>query len=332
MTTFIEGNSIDNIPVISVLNVDELPAGQHQFYFRTITNALSQWQHIPVWVFKGEQAGKKMLLTAGVHGDEYNGVLTAHAVVRQLQAEKIKGSIVVIPTLNLNAMLNRSRHFFSPDPEVISSNLNRIFPGNSEGNEAQRYLAAIWQNLLQGNADLAIDLHTQTSGYAFPLYIYADFRVPEALQMARLINPDVIFDDPGEAGVLETVWNQHQVPCITLEVGQGRYTDAAMVERTQQGVFNILKYHQFIEGKVTEIIPAFESPNATNIRAKQGGFVLMQVQLMQSVEKDQLLATQYNDFGQLTHEYLAPKAGVVVSVSMETMRACGSSITRIMHS
>lgn len=331
MTTFIQENKIDGLDVISALDVSKLPAGQHKFWFRIASNAISQWQHLPVWVFKGQKPGKNIVITAGVHGDEYNGVLSAQYLARILKNSDIAGCVTIIPTVNLSGMLHHSRNFFSSDPDVSDGNLNRYFPGNANGNEVQRYLHTLWHDLLQPNAELAIDLHTQTSGVIYPLYIFADFRLKDAINMARLMSPDAILDDPGEAGVLETVWNEHGIPSITVEIGVGRYTDISLVERTTDGIMNILKHYQLIAGTPDSIIPAIESARVTSLRAVQGGFILPQVALMQTVEKDQLLAVQYDSFGEEIHQYFAPEAGVLLSHNVESMRAAGSLVARLIH-
>lgn len=331
MTMFIEGNTIDGLSVISSLDVNQLDAGEHKFWFRAATNALAQWQHLPVWVFKGTEAGKHIMVTAGVHGDEYNGVLAAQAIARQLRGKSLKGCITIVPTINLSGMLHHSRDFFSSDPDVSCGNLNRHFPGNCNGNEPQRYLHSIWNKLLVPNAELAIDLHTQTSGTVYPLYVFADFRIDDALNMARLMNPDAILDDPGEAGVLETVWNQNGIPSITVEAGVGRYTDSEMVARTVAGAFNIFTHYGVVEGNVADSKTAIESAQVTSLRAEQGGFILPQVALMQAVEKDDVLAIQYDSFGEEVHRYVAPQAGIVLSHNVESMRAAGSLVVRLIH-
>lgn len=77
MATQFSDDVIQGHKVIQALDVEDLPSGEHKFWFRIATNALSQWQHLPVLVFKGQKPGKKLMITAGVHGDEYNGVLAA---------------------------------------------------------------------------------------------------------------------------------------------------------------------------------------------------------------------------------------------------------------
>lgn len=317
--------------VIHTLDVADLAAGEHKFMFRIATDALSQWQHLPVMVFKGKKPGKKIVITAGVHGDEYNGVLAAQKTARELVGKELAGTVTIVPMINLTGMLNHSRDFYSADPDASPCNLNRFFPGDANGNEANRFIHALWHHLLQPNADLAIDLHTQTSGTVYPLYVFADFRLEQAIEMARLTNPDAILNDPGDAGVLETMWNSSGIPSITIEVGMGRYTELTLIDRTVNGIFNILKHHELLQGKVDAVIPCLEGQEITSIRAEIGGFVIPQVSMMDKVEQNQLVAIQYDNFGDELKRYYAPNGGTVLSYNVESIRAPGSLVVRLIH-
>ena len=61
---------------------------------------------IPVIVSRSEKPGPTVLLTAGIHGDEINGV----EVVRQVIAKKIsrpkRGTIICIPILNILSLIH----------------------------------------------------------------------------------------------------------------------------------------------------------------------------------------------------------------------------------
>ncbi|MGR5236004.1 succinylglutamate desuccinylase/aspartoacylase family protein [Vibrio alfacsensis] len=329
MATQFLDDVIQGHQVIQSLDVTDLPAGEHKFWFRIATNAISQWQHLPVSVFKGEKPGKKIMITAGVHGDEYNGVLAAQKTARELIGKEVAGTVTIVPTINLSGMLHHSRDFYSADPDCSPANLNRFFPGDAYGNEASRYLFALWNNLLKSNAELAIDLHTQTSGTVYPLYVFADFRIEQSLEMARLINPDAILNDPGDAGVLETVWNNNGIPSITIEVGMGRYTEQELIDRTVAGIFNILARHDVLAGEPDAVTPCIEGNDVVSIRAELGGFVLPQVKMMDIVEEGQLLAIQYDSFGDEIQRYTAPTNGTVLSYNIESIRAPGSLVVRM---
>ncbi len=315
--------------VIQSLDVDSLAAGEHKFNFAAATSALGQWQLLPVRVFKGAKPGKKVMITAGVHGDEQSGIMTALELANKLVGEELAGCVTIVPIMNPSGVLNHSRDFHPVDPDTSPSNMNRYFPGNAQGNEIERFIANVWQNLLKPNADIAIDLHTQTSGTTYPLYVFADYRLPQSKAMAKQMNPDVILNDPGDKGVLESTWNEHGIASITVEVGAGRLIDPVLVERSVEGVLNILRANGVISGTEAAQSKCLEGSDIISIRAKQGGFVTAHVKLMETVEAGQLVATQVDSFGDVVERYYAPQAATVLSYCVEALRAPGSLVVRL---
>jgi len=87
---------------------------------------------VPVLISRAKKPGPTVLLTAGIHGDEVNGV----EIIRQVIAKGInipkKGTIICIPIINVFGFINLSRDF--PD----GRDLNRVFPGTLKGSLASR--------------------------------------------------------------------------------------------------------------------------------------------------------------------------------------------------
>lgn len=335
MKTVYTQDTVQGRSVISRLFVDDLPVGEHQFWFHVATSALAQPQLIPVTIYKATQAGPKAMVTAGVHGDELNGILTAQQVAREFSGNILSGSLIVIPTINLSGINAGTRDFVSADPDASPCNLNRFFPGKADGDAANQYLHCLWHRLLKDNADFTVDLHTQTRGATYPLYVFADFRLQSALSMARLMDPDCILNDPGDDGVLETVWNQHGVPCITVEVGTGKITEQAYIERAVCGIKNILVSHHMLD-EHSMVAPkrqerCIEGQSVTSIRANKGGFSIAQVALLQEVEQGELVAIQYDAFGDEIERYRAPLAGTVLSHHSDSLREAGALLVRLIH-
>ncbi|MCF7503122.1 MULTISPECIES: succinylglutamate desuccinylase/aspartoacylase family protein [Vibrio] len=338
MKTEYLGDVLQGRQVIGSLNVEDLPVGEHQFWFQVTSDGLGQPKNMPVSVFKGSQDGPKLMVTAGIHGDELNGVLAAQQIVRDLVGKKLKGTVTVVPTVNLSGLLNHSRDFISSDPGSCPANLNRLFPGNAQGLAAERFVASLWDRLLKHNATFAVDLHTQTRGAVYPLYVFADYRIEQCLEMARLMQPDCVLNDPGDPGILETVWNRSGIPSITVEVGMGKFTQPEMIQRAVDGVVNMLSYYDMLESNEARIssnqpLPQMdwiEGNNVVSIRADIGGFVLPQVELLQSVEQDDLLAIQYDAFGNECRRYHAPSVGRVLSYNVDALREPGALVCRLL--
>jgi predicted deacylase len=64
--------------------VDHYTTGQHRFMFEGVETGTGQRWYVPIMVAKGAADGKKVLLQAGVHGDELNGVRIVQKAMAQL--------------------------------------------------------------------------------------------------------------------------------------------------------------------------------------------------------------------------------------------------------
>ena len=105
---------------------------------------------VPVIIERSKKPGPTILITAGIHGDELNGV----EIVRQIIAKGInkpkKGTVICIPVLNIFGFINMEREF--PD----GRDLNRVFPGTSNGSLASRVAHKLIVDIIP-HVDLIID-------------------------------------------------------------------------------------------------------------------------------------------------------------------------------
>jgi len=114
----------------------------------------SGYGHIPIpIVVINNGVGPRVLLTGGNHGDEYEGPVALSKLTQRLKTEPIQGRLIIIPTLNLPAVLNASRT--SP---IDGGNLNRLFPGRRDGSITEM-IAHYVETELFPLVDGAIDLH-----------------------------------------------------------------------------------------------------------------------------------------------------------------------------
>ncbi|NBW03263.1 MAG: DUF1793 domain-containing protein, partial [Cytophagia bacterium] len=83
---------------------------------------------IPVYVFRSTKPGPVLLLQAGLHGDETNGIEIVRRLITKNEVRNpICGTIIAIPVINTFAFLYGTRDL--PD----GKDLNRCFPGNKNG-------------------------------------------------------------------------------------------------------------------------------------------------------------------------------------------------------
>ena len=329
--TVTTGDRIDGVAVIDRLDVADLPSGQvSRFFFRVEDTAIGQGWYVPVVVVKGAKPGPKFLITAGIHGDELTGI----AVIQQLAAETdpktLSGTLVMVPGLNTPGLMNSTRTLsVGALGQSGSANLNRLMPGDAAADDASdRYAGRLWSQIFTGNADFAIDFHTQSRGTLYPAYVFA--QTHDAKLLADLLRPDIINMDPGIDGALENMLDNAGVPAVTYELGGAEVFDRTLTARALKGVRNIMAARGMIAGTPDLSGPApFIGNSLSNVSAPRGGWAHVMVRIGDDVKAGQTVATLTDPFGQVTATLTAPHDGHVLSVATDPRADVGDMIVRL---
>ena len=146
-------------------------------------------QELNVYCVRGEEKGPTVLVFAGIHGEESAGFLTAD---RYVNIALRKGTLIVVPRLNLRAVLTRKRAGYSGD-------LNRRFDGSAAvGRDAE--VVRVAQALI-GKADYVLNLH-QGTGFYSPTWVNQQ-RNPSRWGQSNVIDTPVFDLANGERLELE---------------------------------------------------------------------------------------------------------------------------------
>ncbi len=170
--------------------------------------------------FTGSEPGPRLLITGGVHGDEFEPIAAIRRLVTLFDRSDaivagLRGSVTFVPIVNEAAFLRGHR---CADDDL---DLARTCPGREDGSITERTASALSQ--LIRSADFYIDLHTGGTEYSvLPLAGYSLHRDPAILdtqrRMARAFNLPVIW---GTAGNLDgrslSVARDANVPAIYCE-------------------------------------------------------------------------------------------------------------------
>nr|WP_243446243.1 succinylglutamate desuccinylase/aspartoacylase family protein [Polymorphobacter fuscus] len=319
--------SLDGVPIIDRLDVADLPAGTTQrLWFRAGTSALAQPWLVPVIVIRGARPGPRLLLTAGIHGDELNGIDVIHRLA-SIDPATLAGTLTMVPGLNTPGLLQSVREF-TPGSSRSAPNLNRAIPGSDGGRGVEDYAGRLWSRLLRPNADQAVDLHTQSRGTAYPLYAFAS--TPRTLAMAQLMAPDIIKLDPGEKGTVENEMVRAGVPAITLELGRPEVFDTEQVGRGVGGIVNLMREMGMMTGPVIARSPiTFVGNSLAVARVPRSGFAVLRVKLGEAVTKGQEIAIVSDAFGRVTDSVTAPVSGRVSAIATDPRAERGDMVARI---
>jgi uncharacterized protein len=107
---------------------------------------------LPCTRIRGARPGKRVLISAGIHGGEYSSIEAARRLT-QLSPDEIAGELVLLPVVSIEAFW-RHLAFLSP---LDWKNLNRVFPGKADGTPSER--RAAWLSAAMAGMDGYIDLH-----------------------------------------------------------------------------------------------------------------------------------------------------------------------------
>jgi predicted deacylase len=110
--------------------------------------------HLPVAVIHGAMPGPRVGVTAGIHGAEYVSIAALREVAMTLDPASVHGSIVAVLTANPMAFAARSIYVNPMD----GTNLNRVFPGRTDGSPTERLARWITDHVIAGS-DVFVDMH-----------------------------------------------------------------------------------------------------------------------------------------------------------------------------
>ncbi len=328
------GDVIHGKPVIAKLDVASLEGGKiHKFFFAADDNGLGQSWYVPVMVAKGATDGPRLLLNAAVHGDELNGIAVIQRLFADLDPPALRGAVVALPGVNIPGMLQHSRLFHASGDGGFTENLNRLMPGDPESSSpGKRYVNRLWTQIYEGNIDFAIDLHTQSRGTDYPLFVFADFRNPKVQRMAELLQPDIIKVDPGLKGTFETTFLENGIPAVTFEVGSPKVYQWDYVDHARRGIRNVMVDIGMLAGEIEDLgTETFVGNEYQTLRADVGGFTEVLVGLKDAVTEGQKVALQRNAFGEVVAEHVAPFDGRVLSLATDPLREPGATVVRILR-
>lgn len=182
-----------------------------------------------VTVLRGAEEGPTIYIVAGVHGDEQAGWRAGNLV----KDATIKAGTVYIvsPANQYGAQEDQRRTKGEWD-------LNRNFPGNPEGWDAERIAHSIFSDIQEKNPVIVLDLHEAIAKEDDYEKLGANYDalgnslicqsldgigdlVLEALLQSEAgelcANPLILYGSPPSGSVNETVTNQLGIPAITVE-------------------------------------------------------------------------------------------------------------------
>lgn len=302
---------------IQTFELSELPRLHKDSNWLTVAPRADggEWR-LPFLYVTGSAPGPTLVVTAAVHGDEYEGVETIARLFRQVQPAEIMGTLAMLPVCNLPAYESAQRS--SP---IDGLNLARVFPGDPKGTITQRIAYWMTEKLLK-HADFYIDLHSGGIAYQIPTligYIRDDGPLGQAsLAGALAFGAPVLWGHPLPIAPGRTVSAATDlgVPSLYTEAPGGGYARPADVAAFTQGVINVMRHLGMLAGTpqpqpMTHHLVGDGDLDSV-IDAEAAGYFRAEVGLLAEVDVGQRLGIVQDFAGEMVQEVCADRAGVVV--------------------
>lgn len=310
---------------ITILKEEVLPGES-----KTITMEIARLHtmtklKIPIIVERSKIDGPVVLFSAGLHGDEINGI----EIVRQLIVRKInkpkRGTIICIPVINMFGFVNKSREF--PD----GRDLNRVFPGSKNGSLASRFAYFLLKEIIP-NVDYCVDFHAGGASRFNAPQIRIVPGNEELKSLADVFNAPFTLYSKNIAGSFRNSCTKLGVKMLLFEGGKSLDINHDITHEGVQGVKRFLQYFDMLTPRkkpVDAAAPTLYIDKSTWIRARHSGLFQHKAQAGQFVQKGEVIACITDPFGKFEQKVKAPNSGYIINANDAPIVYQGDAIFHI---
>ncbi|WP_121964597.1 succinylglutamate desuccinylase/aspartoacylase family protein [Myroides sp. N17-2] len=266
---------------------------------------------IPVIVSRAKLDGPTVLLSAGLHGDELNGVDIVRQIVHKGMNVPKRGTIICIPVINIFGFINQTREF--PD----GRDMNRVFPGSKTGSLAGRFAHYLVTYILP-HVDYAIDFHAGGASRFNAPQIRITPQNAELEELATIFNPPFLLYSAQISGSFRNACAKKGIKMLLFEGGKSLDINPDVSDMGVEGTKRFLRSFDMLRDQFKIDTPKEEMTVITNsiwVRARRSGLLHDQVKIGAYVEKGAILAEISDPYGQENTLMRAPNAGYVINVN-----------------
>lgn len=299
----------DSCTLVRILGTSVRPGERHVLDLQVARLYTRTSVEIPVVVQRGLEEGPVLLLLAGVHGDEVNGIDTVRRILGDLKERPLRrGTLVAIPVLNVFGFLAMKREL--PD----GRDLNRFFPGSRNGSLAARLAHALVTEVLPP-VDVTIDLHSgaaQRFNHPHLRYTADD---AASFDMAQVFDPPILLRASVREKSIREHLNKRGRTYLLFEGGMAGSLDEDVVREAHRGVTRVMEHLGLWDGPSDNPRGAVHRNASKWLRAPVSGLFHPMTEGGSRVEKGMVLGLITDPYGDLVKQVHATFAGHVLCVN-----------------
>ncbi len=280
--------------------------------------------------------GKRICIVTGIHGDELEGQYVCYELSRRIKEAPLDlcGVVDIYPAMNPFGIDSITRGI-----PAFDLDMNRIFPGNTDGDMNEYVASKIVEELL--GADLVIDIHASNIFLTeIPQIRINELNAEALVPIARKANMDLIWVH-GANTVLESTLahslNSKETNTLVVEMGVGMRITTEYGNQLTDGIFSLMSELGIWKGdapKVKKSIVAFDAggEDVCYLNAPSSGIYMKERPHGSLVKRGEPVGRIINPLsGEVVAEVTAPESGMLFTVREYPVVEEGSLMARILR-
>ena len=276
----------------------------------------------PIYVSRALEDGPVLALTAGMHGDEINGMEIVRRIIDNGLHHPKRGTVVCMPIVNIYGFLNYSREV--PDGKDI----NRSFPGNRNGSLASRVAYHLMKEIIPF-IDYGIDFHTGGAMRTNYPQVRTVLRDKKNNELAQAFCAPFTIDAPFRPNSLRKEAARLGKHIIVYEGGESLRFDQHAIEEGIAGTLRLMKHLNMIDWASDAKEQNRVIRKTTWVRAKYAGLFQSNVGCGQHVNKGEWIGTLTDPFGEFKEQIISPESGYVIGLNNIPVVNAGDALMHI---
>ncbi len=283
---------------------------------------------------EGGSNGKRISIVTGIHGDELEGQFVCYELNRRIKEhpEFLAGTVDIYPAMNPFGIDSITRGI-----PAFDLDMNRIFPGNLDG-DMNEYVAAEIIKDLEGS-DLCMDIHASNIYLTeIPQIRINEVSREELMPYAMISNIDFIWVHETST-VLESTLayslNSRGVPTLVVEMGVGMRITKAYGYQLVDGIFKLMKELGIWTGDVSPVRKPIVSEDPQDVyflNAPVSGVFIKDRQHGSLLKEGEHIGSIVNPLsGELLCDVKAPTTGWLFTIREYPIVDEGSLVARILE-
>ena len=262
---------------------------------------------VPVFVERSKIDGPTVLLMAGLHGDEINGIEIIRRLIRKGFNKPNIGTIICLPVFNIFGFLNLKREL--PD----GRDLNRSFPGSESGSLASQF-AYHFMKEITPHVDYVIDFHTGSAQRNNISQIRCVFKDAESIELAKIFNPPFILNSSYIPKTIRESLSKKGKKMSLFEGGKANSIEESIVEEGINGVKRFIQHLGMRTFKIDiskDREPIFLSESKW-MRAPNSGMFQATIKNGSKVSKGEIIGIVTDPYGHFERKIKATSDGYII--------------------